>query len=283
MPDGVVIADAGGEIVYANHQAELMTGYRRRELLGRKVEVLVPAGLRSNHLMSRRRFSSHPEIRRMGAPTSDFKLRRKDGSVAEVDVALAPVDSHTVAVMRDVSERRMMEDALEHRALHDPLTDLANRSLFFDRLRQSIHSARREGSQLALVMLDLDDFKDVNDRYGHAVGDDVLKEMAARLRVGLRATDTAARIGGDEFAWILPRASSRDSVERTVLKHLAAVEQPIAVKGEKLQVGVTAGVAMYPEDGRDVDTLLRHADLAMYAAKRRGLAVVSHLLRKAQD
>lgn len=280
MPDAVVVCDGEGEIGYANRQAEAMTGYRRDELIGRKIELLLPAGLRSNHIDSRRRYAAHPEPRAMGRPAMDFKLRRKDGSVTDVDIAIGPVGGDIVAVIRDVTDRHLMEDALQHRALHDPLTGMANRTLFFDRFRQALHAARREGGQLALVMLDLDGFKEINDEHGHSVGDEVLKEMGHRLSARLRATDTAARLGGDEFAWILPRISSRDSVQRTVSKRLAAAREPMLARGHELQVGITAGIAVYPDDGRDVDTLLRHADLAMYSAKRHGLAVAFHLPRR---
>ncbi len=176
-----------------------MTGYRRSELVGRHVEVLVPPRLRRQHVNHRRRFYARGAARLMGAPGSDLTLRRKDGSVVMVEISLGPAGGDTVAVIRDSTQRRSMEQALEHRALHDPLTDLANRTLFFDRLEQSIRGARRESKQVALVMLDLDGFKAINDAFGHAVGDEVLRKLGSRLRAGLRASDTAARIGGDEF------------------------------------------------------------------------------------
>lgn len=251
MPDAVVVSDRDGKIVYTNRQAELLTGYRRSELVGRKVEMLVPTRLRA-----------------MGKLDSDFRLRRKDGTGVSVEISIGPAGDDTVAVLRDFTERRRLEAALEHRALHDPLTELANRTLFFDRLRQSIHAARRESSQVALVMLDLDRFKAVNDTHGHAVGDEVLKELGARLRKGLRATDTAARLGGDEFAWILPRVTSRDGVRRVVRKRLTALHEPIAAGRRKIRIRVSAGIALYPDDGRDADTLMRHSDAAMYSAKR---------------
>jgi diguanylate cyclase len=275
MPDAVFVCDRDGEIVFANRQAEALTGYRRSELIGHKIELLVPVGLRSTHVERRRRYVAHPDPRSMGRPDSDFELRHKDGSVTSVDIALGPVGSEVVAVVRDMAERRSREQAFEHRALHDPLTDLANRDLFFDRLRQSLHAARREDGQFALVMLDVDGFKAINDVYGHSVGDDVLSELGVRVGSGLRATDTAARIGGDEFAWILPRVPSRESVHRTVEKRLAAAQQPLVVHGHKLHVGISAGIAMYPADGHDVDTLMRHADAAMYRVKRHAHAVAA--------
>ncbi|HKC18613.1 MAG TPA: sensor domain-containing diguanylate cyclase [Candidatus Dormibacteraeota bacterium] len=269
IPDAVVVTDASGNIVFINRAAAAMSGYRKTELNGRPVEVLVPERLRGVHVRQRRRFYSLGAPRLMGDGARDFSLRRKDGTTVPVEISLGPVGEDTVAVIRDVTERRRMESALEHRALHDPLTDLANRSLFFDRLRQAIHGARRDRSHVALVMLDLDGFKAINDTRGHSAGDAVLKEVAGRLRVGLRATDSAARLGGDEFAWILPGVTSRRSVEAMVRKRLALAQEPVIIESEAVELGVSAGVALYPEDGHDPDTLLRAADRAMYTVKRR--------------
>jgi diguanylate cyclase (GGDEF)-like protein/PAS domain S-box-containing protein len=268
IPDAVVVIDRDGVIVFANRQAEQMTGYRRSELVGEKVEILVPTRLRQVHGQHRRRFYRRGVARSMGGGDRDFALQRKDGSVVPVDISLGPAGADTVAVVRDVSERRTLEEALEHRALHDPLTDLANRTLFFDRLHQAINIARREGGSVAVVMLDLDGFKAVNDAHGHAFGDDVLRMLGIRLREGLRATDTAARLGGDEFAWLLPRVASRGAVQRMVRQRLAAARHQLFIGRQKVDIGISAGIALYPDDGRDADTLLRHADAAMYAAKR---------------
>jgi diguanylate cyclase (GGDEF)-like protein/PAS domain S-box-containing protein len=266
IPDAVIVADGSDKIVYANRQVERLTGYRRRELVGRQVEVLLPGGLLGHN--GRQRPEVRGVARLLGPLDSDFRLKRKDGTTVAVEISLGPAGPDTVAVMRDFTERRRMEEALEHRALHDPLTELANRTLFFDRLRQSIHSSRRDRTQVALVMLDVDGFKSINDRRGHAAGDAVLKELGARLRKGMRATDTAARIGGDEFAWILPRVNSRAGVRRMVKNRLASVEAAIVVGGRRIKPRLSAGVAMYPEDGRDADSLMRHADAAMYTDKR---------------
>jgi diguanylate cyclase (GGDEF)-like protein/PAS domain S-box-containing protein len=276
MPDAVVVADRDGRIVYVNKKTASLTGYRRAELIGRKVEVLVPSGLRAAHVQHRRDFNSRGLARLMGTLDADFRLRRKDGTSLPVEISLGPAGDDVVAVIRDFSERRRMELALEHRALHDPLTDLGNRTLFFDRLRQSILNARRENGQVALVMLDVDGFKAINDAYGHAAGDAVLKQLANRLKRG-RATDTAARIGGDEFAWVLARVSSRAGVRRTVRGRLGVVQQTVIVDKQSIPVHVSAGIAIYPDDGRDVDELIRHADSAMYAAKRDSRAAALNL------
>lgn len=278
VPDGVVITAPDGKIVFANRHVEELTGYRRRELVGRTVEILVPDSVKAVHRGHRRDFSAgRSGPRAMSTAEHDFRVRRKDGTELFADIALGTIDTpdgrQTIAVIRDFTEHRRLEAALAHQALHDPLTGLANRTLFFDRLHQALSSARREQKQLALVMLDLDDFKSVNDDHGHAVGDQVLKQLGARLRKGLRGTDTAARIGGDEFGLIFPRIAGGQAAERMVRRRMAILEGAYAVGRKRIEVSASAGVSLYPDDGDDTDTLLRHADSAMYFAKREGRGV----------
>jgi diguanylate cyclase (GGDEF)-like protein/PAS domain S-box-containing protein len=288
IPDGVVICDDVGRMVFANTSTEQLTGYMRKELSGHAVEMLVPASLRSIHRRHRRDYYAGRSKRRpMGEADRDFRIRRKDGSEIFADIALGSIDTahgrQTIAVIRDITERRRLETALAHLALHDPLTGLANRTLFFDRLNQALLSARRERKEVALAMVDLDSFKDVNDAFGHAAGDELLRQLAGRLGAGLRATDTAARLGGDEFAWILPRVAGRQAVERMARRRLRALNAPYAVEQRRVDLGVSAGIALYPDDGRDADTLMRHADSAMYSAKREGRGLVFYPSRKRHD
>jgi diguanylate cyclase (GGDEF)-like protein len=162
------------------------------------------------------------------------------------------------------------DDALKQQALTDPLTGLANRSLFHDRLQQALRVAARERHVMAVMLIDLDHFKEVNDTLGHHWGDVLLNEVSSRLRAAVRPSDTVARLGGDEFAVILPAATDLASVSRLAGKLLAAIEQPITLDGQPADVRGSIGVALYPEHGEEAETLLRRADVAMYAAKQAG-------------
>jgi len=272
MPDAIVLCDSNGRIVYANRRVEGMTGYAPDQLVGRTVEMLVPDGLRAAHRKHRLEYQARPRPRHMGSVDHDFEVRRADGSTFFADVALGPFERaggrYVIAVIRDITDRKDLEAALAHRALHDPLTGLANRTLFFDRLRQAMLNARRDRKQVGVVMLDVDQFKSVNDQYGHQVGDKVLRKAAERLSKGLRRTDTVARIGGDEFAWVLPAIGGRQAAAVMMAKLLRDVSGRYSVDGKPIQVTVSAGMAIFPDDGDDIDTLIRVADVELYADKR---------------
>jgi diguanylate cyclase (GGDEF)-like protein len=172
-----------------------------------------------------------------------------------------------VPILRRVSVRlrRQMEE-IEHRALYDELTELPNRSLFRDRTEQAILAARREGHQAAVMMLDVDRFKEINDALGHESGDTLLRELGSRLRDEVRANETFARLGGDEFAILLPNGPA-DAADRVAARVHSALEKPFDLRGLSLEVSTSVGIALYPEHGEDVDTLIQHADVAMYLAK----------------
>ena len=174
-------------------------------------------------------------------------------------------DAETDRLRTQLADER---EAFRHAALHDALTGLPNRVLLHDRLQQAINAARRHRHLVALLMVDLDDFKQVNDVHGHETGDLVLRQVARRLESSVRVSDTVARLGGDEFAIVLPDASSRAAAEQAAEKIGAALRPPIAVGADAVDVGGSVGVAFYPDDGEDSDALLNVADLAMYRAKR---------------
>ena len=201
----------------------------------------------------------------------EVAIRAKDGRRIDLEVAMTPFRSAsrggTVTVARDISERKRAQTTLEHQAVHDVLTGLPNRMLLRDRLEQAVHLARRQQSSVSLLMMDLDHFKEINDTFGHHVGDALLQQVGPRLRTQIRETDTVARLGGDEFALVLVGADAAGSelAARHVLEQL---ERPFVVESQSLDVGASIGIAIFPDHGDDADTLLRRADIAMYAAKR---------------
>lgn len=176
------------------------------------------------------------------------------------------------AVTTDITEHRLTEERIRRMAHHDSLTGLPNRLLFNDRLDQTISLARRDARQFALLYLDLDDFKPVNDRFGHAAGDELLQGIAARMRHQVRASDTVARVGGDEFTVILSDIARRKDAQTVATKIIAALGAPFRLNGkdQNVKIGVSIGIAVYPADGRDADALASAADTAMYEAKQAG-------------
>jgi diguanylate cyclase (GGDEF)-like protein len=171
--------------------------------------------------------------------------------------------------------------ASEHQALHDVLTGLPNRALFRDRVDRALHAAEREGGRPVVMLLDLDRFKDINDSLGHQIGDELLRQVGPRIGAVLRSSDTVARIGGDEFAVLLPAAAHTDAGAEVGAKILAALEAPFIVQGAELTIGASLGVACFPQHGEDVDTLMQRADVAMYVAK--GTRTGHELYESARD
>ena len=210
--------------------------------------------------------------------TTDKRITRRDGSQAIGELTVSLVEDPDGVTMifgqlRDVTEQRELQRQLEHRSLHDPLTGLANRELFADRVSIAHRRHVRYDSGLSVAFVDLDDFKTVNDALGHAAGDDLLRGVAERLTARFRATDTVARVGGDEFAVLLDEAGSVGDAERLAAEVVALFDEPFVVAGRRLRVGASVGIAPLVagrRDGRSVEELVADADLAMYAAKQAG-------------
>ena len=204
------------------------------------------------------------------------RVNRADGSIGWARVTACtvhgPGDGHRfiLAIIDDITGERAHQAALEYQALHDHLTELPNRVLLIDRLEQAIRESRRRSNPLALLILDLDGFKDVNDTLGHHSGDVLLKEAAARIHGQVRESDTVARLGGDEFAIMLPMGGDVTIATIVADKILQALGPPLVLDGHVLSVGASIGIAICPDHAEDATALLRHADVAMYAAKRTG-------------
>ena len=263
-PDAVLVTDRDGRIEYVNAAFERMTGYSRGELVGRRSAALKSGVHEADFYRAlwSTLLSGH-EFR------SVFTNRKKDGTLYHEDKIIRPLDGGFVSFGRDVTERDEELQRLAHAATHDSLTDLPNRSLFLDRLGQALRQAQRRREPFTLAIVDLDDFRATNNGFGHLAGDAVLQAVADRTRTCLREVDTVARIGGDEFALILPGADAA-AAARVLDKVVAANAAPLCVEGRSLAVSVSVGGSTYPLDGTSERELRDCADLRMYEAKRAG-------------
>jgi len=202
------------------------------------------------------------------------KFRRKNGTLVDVEISVHLITYGNRRVYcitaRDISPRKIAEKQLIYAATHDPLTGLINRLLFYDRLARELARARRNRNMIALIYIDLDSFKVINDTLGHGVGDQVLKITAARLRSLFRESDSLARMGGDEFMFILADFNKDGDIFPVTEKILSKIRIPIEIEGENHRVTASLGIAFYPQDGDNSENLMKSADLAMYHAKSHG-------------
>ncbi len=277
IPDGVLFVDIDGQVRYANAALLELSGHNRETLVGARLDLLLPAGSRALHGDRLRRFFNAPQTRPMGR-VRELSLQRADGQLLPVDISLGLVEhegqTFALAVIRDQRELRELHARSEYLALHDGLTGLSSRHLFHELLGKAAAQAQRGEPGCALLLIDLDDFKAVNDGHGHQVGDQLLCELARRMQQALRAGDQLARLGGDEFAVLLRDADPLPAALTVADKLLQAIgrtwrcDQPDLQL--ELQPGASIGIAIAPHDGQDAKSLLRHADIAMYRAKEAG-------------
>ncbi|MDO8769930.1 MAG: EAL domain-containing protein [Burkholderiaceae bacterium] len=271
-PDGILWVDDDGRILMANPGMATLSGYTEHELVGQNVDLFLPPHLRARHALSMRGYFTTPHPRAMGL--MDLKLLRRDGRMLPVDVSLGNWEDdgkrHAIAYVRDLTERKKFEESLRHQASHDELTGLPNRWLFRLQLNQALARAGRSGLRVAVLFLDLDYFKTINDSFGHATGDALLVQVGTRMRSVLRENDTLARLGGDEFAILLSDLAHVDEAVRVATKLLLSLQSSYRLQNQEVYSGGSLGLAFYPDDAQDSDTLLRFADLAMYQAKQAG-------------
>ena len=288
-PDVIYTLDALGRFTYLNDSIQRTLGFMPGELVGRDYTTII------SHDQAETAQHHFNERRTGERATRNFELllRRKDDLLSSLTertsdqrivVELSSMGMYrparmglgmgeflgTYGVARDISARKQAEATITFQAYHDLLTGLPNRSLFKDRLGQAMVHAKRHGQTMATLFLDMDHFKVVNDTLGHLVGDGLLQALAQRLRDCLREGDTLSRIGGDEFMLLLPHIRSRDNAAYIAQKIIASLKQPFYVEGHELYAGMSIGIAIYPDDGDNIETLIKHADIAMYHAKDHG-------------
>lgn len=274
--DAVVSIDARGHVTYLNIVAETMTGWSRDEAAGHSVEEV----LRIVDVTTREIVPNPMALAIRENKTVDLKancvLIRRDGVETGIEESAAPIHDRqgqvtgAVMVFHDVSMARALSLKMYHLAQHDGLTDLPNRMLLDDRLAQAITLCHRNQQKLAVLFLDLDRFKHINDTLGHDFGDRVLRNAAQRLLQCVRSSDTVSRQGGDEFVIVLSEIAHSQDAEGCAAKILSALSVPVRIDEHDLYITASIGIATYPDDGNDAETLLKHADLAMYHAKANG-------------
>jgi diguanylate cyclase (GGDEF)-like protein/PAS domain S-box-containing protein len=281
IEEAVLRTDVHGNVKYMNRAGEAVTGWKREEAYGRPVaEVL--------KLVERGRATEAGEIvpvtakqeakvvLEMAETCVNCVLVRRDGRELGVDCKVTLVRDEDenvtgrVVAFRDVSMARATAVQMSHLAQHDPLTNLPNRVLFNDRLTQAISLAEREGTQLAVMFIDIDHFKKINDSLGHEVGDQILESIAGRLLACVRRSDTVSRLGGDEFVILLSQMENAADASYNARKILRAFARPHIIDNRNLDVGASIGVSTYPEDGLNAESLMIRADNAMYEAKQEG-------------
>jgi diguanylate cyclase (GGDEF)-like protein/PAS domain S-box-containing protein len=272
IEEGYYEIDLAGNITFVNKAACRQFGRPESELIGLNYRAYVPKedvkGMRK----------AWNKVYRTGEPLPAFPFAsiRKDGTQIFLENSVSPLrnkEGKTVgfrSVSRDVTEHKQFEQKLAEMATHDSLTGLPNRNLLNDRLAMGLALSRRSGNRLAVMMLDLDKFKTINDTMGHDVGDQLLKSVGERLTTVTRRSDTIARMGGDEFVLVLPQVAQPPDATRLAQRILEAFREPFIFDGHRLRVTTSVGIAVYPEDGNEAEILLKHADAAMYWAKEQG-------------
>lgn len=263
--DPVCVVDEEGYFVFISAACERLLGYKQEELIGSRMIDLV-------HEEDRERTLAAADRIMQGDSHINFenRYRCKDGRIVHIMWSARWCDENRVriAVARDVTALKRAENRLRHMAYHDALTELPNRPLFQDRFDMALRRARRDGERVALLYLDLNGFKAINDRYGHEAGDLLLREVARRIVRCVRESDTVARVGGDEFTVLLTNIRGWDSIWTVIERIRAAMGEPFEFDGHRASMSASIGTAVHPEDGDDPEQLLRHADATMYAMKR---------------
>lgn len=273
LNEGIINISAGGNIELFNPAAERMFGYHAADILGNNVSMLMPEPIRSEHNGYLQHYLDTGEKHVIGFER-EVEGQRSNGEIFPLEMRISEYflegRRQFIGVLRDITERKAAEAKIIYLAHYDTLTDLPNRRLLQDRIQQAIASARRSGTQFAVMFIDLDKFKSINDTLGHDVGDQLLQMVAIRLTQCLRAEDTVGRQGGDEFIVLLADLSAAKDSALVAQKIVDVLSVPFVINGQDLSIGASIGIALYPQDGGDVEMLLKNSDTAMYHAKEAG-------------
>jgi diguanylate cyclase (GGDEF)-like protein/PAS domain S-box-containing protein len=273
--DAVISVDISGNVVFLNPAAENLTGWSRQEATGRPLDEVFRVDDVTHHpaiQAAQAVTSGHTEVR----TPSSILVQRNDEFETPIEYSAAPcLDGSarfvgTVIAFHDISQTRAVEEKLSHLAQYDSLTDLPNRMLLHDRLTQAIALATRRSNKLAVLFVDLDRFKHINDTLGHAIGDKLLQSVAKRLAACVRSSDTIGRLGGDEFVILLPEIAHASDAGLVSTKVLSALTAAHRIGQQNLHISASIGISVFPDDGLDGDTLIKNADIAMYRVKQTG-------------
>lgn len=273
VAEGIITLNDSGRIESANPAAEQMFGYRRGQMARLDLGELMPEGMRTHHQRFFDAYMSGLFPTLMGRLVEGVGVR-SDGSTFPMEVSVSELrhGRHRLftAIVRDISERKESEDRIRRLAHHDNLTGLPNRNLLNDRMNHALARVKRNGGRMAVLYVDLDKFKPINDTLGHEAGDHVLREVATRLGSCVRSSDTVARVGGDEFVVVveeIQRATEAATVARKIVETLS---RPVDYHGHPCQIGASIGVAVFPDDGHTIEDVCKAADVAMYRVKHGG-------------
>ena len=271
--NAIVITDSQDTILWVNHAFTTMTGYSKEEVLGKNPRLLISGDQPDTHYAQVWSTISSGEVWK-----GEIVNRRKDGTTYSEETTITPVtpdvnspgNRYFISIKQDITDRKLAEDRVQYLAFYDDLTGLPNRTLLLDRSAKAIAEARRQNDKVALLFLDLDKFKDINDSRGHPVGDLVLQEVAQRLEKYGREQDTAARLGGDEFLIMLTHIEDVSDAAVAAERLMDAITAEFVIQGQSLNVSCSIGISIFPEHGVDCETLIKNADAAMYSAKADG-------------